>query len=200
MKKNLLITFFTALFIFLTQLAFAQISYGPRLGLNMATVAGVNNNAGVRLGLLLGGYGKFSLTDNVAFQPEILYSVKGFASTNNSSSSKYFLKLNYFDIPLLFNFGQSEGVHFLAGIQPSFLITAMSKTKTASSKSTIEVTDQINSFDIAPVLGLGYQSEIGINADLRLSYGIPGVYKNSTGDSQHNLIAQLTVGYSFGGN
>lgn len=198
MKKNLLIALFTSIFILLTQITVAQISYGPRLGLNMATLAGVNNNAGVRLGLLLGGYGKFSLTDNISFQPEFLYSVKGYASTNNSSSSKYFLKLNYFDIPLLLNFGQSEGVHFLLGLQPSILITAMNKTKSSSSKATIEVTDQVSGFDIAPVLGIGYQAEMGINADLRLSYGIPDILKNNTGNSQHNFLAQLTVGYSFG--
>src|SRR6478735_3849267 len=139
MKKNLLTTLIITLFISIAQLSFAQVSFGPRLGLNMATLAGVNNNAGIKLGLHIGGYVKLGLGETVAFQPELLYSVKGYSNVNNSSTSSYNLAMNYIDIPLLFNFGKSQGMHFLAGIQPSLLVSAKTKSKSGGNTTKVDV-------------------------------------------------------------
>jgi hypothetical protein len=201
MKKNLLSTLFITLFVAMAQLSSAQISFGPRIGVNAATVAGVNNNAGFKLGLHVGGFVKLKLGESLAFQPELLYSVKGEANVNNNSTSSEKLALNYLDIPLLLNVGGSKGVHFLIGAQPSFLLSAKEKIKSGGNTTKTDVKSSINGFDIAPVIGIGYQAEGGFSFDFRTSYGIPDIIaNNSSGNSQHNLNLQLTFGYTIGGN
>lgn len=171
--------------------ASAQISYGPRIGFNFPTIAGVNNNAGFKVGLHIGGYVKMDLSESISFQPELLYSMKGCSYINGGGG----MSLNYLDIPLLFNFGKK--FQFVAGVQPSLLLSA--KNQIGSSGNKVDVKSSINGFDIAPVLGMGYSLENGLNFGLRFSYGIPDVIKNNAGNSQHNFNTQLTFGYSFGG-
>lgn len=190
MKKILRNSVVAIFLLGITHLASAQVSYGPRIGLNFPTIAGVNNNAGFKVGLHIGGYAKLNLTESISFQPELLYSMKGCSYINGDGG----LHLSYIDIPLLLNFGKK--FHFQAGVQPSLLLSAKNKIGSAAS---VDVKDQINGFDIAPVLGLGWNLDSGLNFGFRFSYGIPDVIKNNAGNSQHNLNTQLTIGYSFGG-
>ncbi len=199
MKKNLQITLLIAFLVSVTQLTFAQISFGPRIGLNLATWAGVNNNAAIKPGLHVGGYVKLGLGEKLAFQPELLFSMKGATSAGNSSVSEV-ISTNYLDIPLLLNFGKPSGMHFLLGVQPSILLSAQDKFKSGGNTTKTDIKSSLNGFDVAPVLGLGYQSEGGFNTDFRLSYGIPDIIKDNTGNAQHNFNLQLTFGYTIGGN
>jgi len=178
----------------------AQIKFGPRIGVNAATLAGVNNNAGFKLGLHAGGYVKLGLGGSVAFQPELLYSVKGFSNINNNGTNSDNLALNYLDIPLLLNIGGSKGMHFLIGAQPSFLLSAKDKYKSGGNKTKTDVKSSFKGFDFAPVIGLGYQAEGGFCVDLRTSYGIPNIMASSAYNAQRNFVMQLTFGYTIGGN
>ncbi len=191
MKNNLRNSMFVIFLLVISNLSSAQISYGPRIGLNFPTVAGVNNNATFKTGMHIGGYAKINLSKSISFQPELLYSMKGCKYSNGGGS----LALNYLDIPLLFNFGKK--FHFQAGIQPSLLLSA--KAKAGGSGNKTDIKSNVNGFDIAPILGLGYQFENGFNFGVRFSYGIPDVVKNNPGNAQHNFNSQLTFGYSFGG-
>ncbi|MGN6647116.1 MAG: porin family protein [Cytophaga sp.] len=187
LRNSMLLTFL----MIVSQFASAQITYGPRIGLNFPTVAGVNNNAGFKTGIHIGGYANFALSESISFQPELLYSMKGCSYINGGGG----LSLSYLDIPLLFNFGQK--FHFQAGVQPSLLLSAKNQNGSGGSKT--DVKSSVNGFDIAPVLGLGYKFDGGFNFGVRLSYGIPDIIKNNPGNSQHNFNTQLTFGYSFGG-
>jgi len=139
----------------------------------------------------IGGFAKINFSESISFQPELLYSMKGCSYINGGGG----LSLSYLDIPLLFNFGKN--FHFQAGVQPSFLLAAQSKNGSGGTKT--DVKKSLNGFDIAPVLGLGYTLNNGLNFGLRFSYGIPDIIKNNTGKSQHNFNTQLTFGYAFGG-
>jgi hypothetical protein len=192
MKTILRNSMFAIFLLGVSNFASAQISYGPRIGLNFPTIAGVNNNAGFKVGLHIGGYVKINLSESISFQPELLYSMKGCSYINGIGGG---LSLSYLDIPLLFNFGKK--FHFQAGVQPSLLLSAQNKNGNTGAKT--DVKSSLNGFDIAPVLGLGYALDNGFNFGLRFSYGIPDLVKNSSANSQHNFNTQLTFGYSFGG-
>lgn len=189
--KNLRDFMFVIFFLALSNFASAQIQYGPRIGLNFPTIAGVNNNAGFKTGFHAGAYARISFTEAISFQPELLYSTKGCSYVNGGGG----LSLNYLDIPLLFNFGKK--FHFQAGAQPSLLLSAKSKIGSGGDK--VDVKDSMNGFDIAPILGFGFHFENGFNFGLRFSYGVSDIFKDNPGNSQHNLNTQLTFGYSFGG-
>lgn len=200
MKKNLLTTLFITLLLSVTQFCFAQISFGPRIGLNLATWAGVNNNAAIKPGLHIGGFAKLGLGEKLAFQPELLFSMKGAKSAGNTSSYSDAYAMNYLDIPLLLNVGKPSGMHFLIGAQPSLLLSAKHKVNSNGTKTDSDAKDFFNGFDIAPVIGFGYQAEGGFSTDLRFTYGVPDIIKDNAGNSQHNFNLQLTFGYTIGGN
>lgn len=109
MKK---LFFFCFLFLFVTsvyQLKAQPIPHlGIRLGMNAATVSGVEGDFGKRrIGLVAGVYGHFMISKcHFSIQPELLYSQKGinhnifgqFLQVHNS------LKINYIEIPILFKY------------------------------------------------------------------------------------------------
>lgn len=190
------------LLLLLTTVSFGQIGFGPRIGLNMANMVGVNTNTKFRPSLVIGAYAKLGLSDNIAFQPELLFSMKGAKYKNGTY--KETLAQNYVDVPLLFNFGKSQGMHFLVGPQPSFLISSKDKSN-FSGKDVITDTKKLyKGMDVGALFGLGYQAEGGFNLDLRFTYGMIAVFDDAafagfTPKKIHNINLQLTAGYTIGG-
>jgi hypothetical protein len=180
------------------QISFAQIGFGPRLGLNMANQVGVNTNGKTKLGLVLGGYAKFNMGEKAAFQPELLFSMKGY--TLKSPGFEGVQSSNYIDVPLLLNLGKSQGLHWLIGVQPSFLLSAKAKSKPSTgSATTVDDKDLYKGFDMGILTGLGYQLESGLNFDFRFTYGATPVFTTASGYPKiHNINMQFTVGYTLG--
>jgi hypothetical protein len=194
---------FTRLFLMVVLLSsahfsFSQIGFGPRVGLNLPVLVGINTNAQFKPGICIGGYAKLNMGDKVAFQPELLFSMKGYSYSNSGQTLSQ--SLNYVDIPLMFNFGKSQGVHFLLGAQPSILLGAQYKYKSGSGVNAI-TTNNKSSFkglDMGLLTGLGYQLESGLNFDFRFSYGFMSVYSDAALIKLHNVNLQFTVGKTFG--
>jgi hypothetical protein len=178
------------------QISFAQIGFGPRVGLNMASLVGVNTNAKFKMGLHIGGYARLG-GEKVAFQPELLFSMKGYTFKSGAFSESQ--SLNYIDIPLLLNLGKSQGLHFLIGAQPSFLLSAKYKLKpSGGSATTTDNKDFYKGMDMAIVTGVGYQLESGLNFDFRFAYGLVPVFDFAGASKIHNVNLQFTAGYTLG--
>ena len=181
-----------------TNISFGQVGLGVRAGLNMADLVGVNTNAKFKAGLHIGGYAKFKMGAGSAFQAELLYSMKGYHFSNSGYSEKQ--SLGYLDIPLLFNFGQDQGMHFQVGLQPSILLSAKYKyTITGGSSTTTDTKSAYKGFDLAPVLGFGYQMDNGLDFGMRFAYGMIPVFAAAGANKIHNVNLQLTVGYTLAG-
>jgi hypothetical protein len=196
MKKFTKLFLLMSVLFFLAHFSFGQIGFGPRIGLNMADLVGINTNSKLKPGLLIGGYAKLGLDDGVAFQTEVLFSMKGYYYRNPSYHETQ--SLNYLDIPLLINLGKSKGIHFLIGAQPSFLLGAKNKSKFGSSSQIIiNNKSTYRGIDVGVVTGLGYQLESGLNFDFRFTYGMVPVFPTSGTNRIHNLNLQLTVGYTL---
>jgi hypothetical protein len=81
---------------------------GVKAGVNLATLSTSGETPGRRTGFLGGAHLALSLPGSMFyFQPELLYSAKGFSDTFEGSSAT--LALDYVDIPVL------VGVHFETG-------------------------------------------------------------------------------------
>jgi hypothetical protein len=198
MKKFTRLFLVTALLVSISQFSFSQIGFGPRLGLNLPVLVGVNTNAKFKPGLHIGGYAKLNLSEKLAFQPELLFSMKGYSFKNGSYSESQ--SLNYIDLPLLLNMGQSQGFHFLFGVQPSFLLGAKYKVKLGNAAAvTTENKDLYKGLDVGMLIAPGYQLESGLNFDFRFSYGFMSVYQNDAYIKLHNVNLQFSVGYTLGG-
>ncbi len=81
---------------------------GVKVGVNLATLNGEGESPGRRTGFIGGGHLTISLPNSMFyFQPELLYSMKGFSESQDGTSAT--LALDYIDIPLL------VGIHFDTG-------------------------------------------------------------------------------------
>jgi hypothetical protein len=85
-----------------------DLDLGVKAGVNLATLNGQGESPGRRTGFIGGGHLTISLPNSMFyFQPELLYSMKGFSESDGGSTAT--LALDYIDIPLL------VGLHFDTG-------------------------------------------------------------------------------------
>jgi hypothetical protein len=195
MKKITKLSFLiTLLFLSATNISFAQVSFGPRIGLNLPVVVGVNTNAQFKPGLHLGGYARIG-GEKVAFQPELLFSMKGYKFKNDFYKES--LALNYIDIPLMFTAGKT--FKWLFGVQPSILLSAKYKTEFGTAAATTtDYKEFMKTVDVGIITGLEYALESGLNFGFRFTYGVPTIFENDAFVKLHNLNLQFTVGYTIG--
>lgn len=132
MKK--LVLSLTALFAFATA-ALAQdtdlrssLLFGLKAGINSSNVydsEGDNFQADAKIGFAGGAFMAIPFGTLFGFQPEILYSQKGYQSSGTLLGSPYSMTrtTNWIDVPLLFSFKPVQYINLVAGPQYSYLIS-----------------------------------------------------------------------------
>lgn len=188
MKKLLSITSALALTICFANAQ--SFSIGARAGLNLAkqTISGSGVTASVdsRTSFILGGYATIMFNDKMGLQPELFYSGTG------AKQGSAVEKINYLTLPVFFRYNVTDNVHFLAGPQLGFLVSAKDDTGA-------DIKDQVNSTDFGIVPGIGV--DFGpFNAGLRYSVGLSNIAKDATGGfTVKNNIFQIVAGYKLFG-
>ncbi|MBI3500599.1 MAG: PorT family protein [Bacteroidetes bacterium] len=192
----------------------SQVSIGPLVGLNFSTVkGGVNDqNNKFKLGYYAGGFMKFEFSDVVSFQPEMLFSQRGYkqkSSTNSSSvsaDSNITHSFSYLDFPFLLNAAIGERGILQIGPQIGYIINAKERgsiTSSSNSSTQIQNVDTSNIYGFSTteyslVAGGTYRFKFPLTVSLRAVYGITKLYDGE--NSSHNLSFQFFVGYVFGNN
>lgn len=185
--KKLLFTVVTVLCFMSTQAQ--EVRFGAKAGLNLANVTGEQNTK-IKAGLLAGVLAEIKFSDQLALQPEIVYSSQGAKSDNSDST----LRLNYLNIPLMAKFYPMERLSLQAGPQIGFLMGAKAKTPF----STTDVKDNYKSVDFSLNLGLGYDFTENIFADARYNIGLSNFNDVKTNTEKYrNSVIQFSVGYKF---
>lgn len=179
------------------QTATAQINFsvGPRVGANFAKLTGddIDNQANTRF--VAGLTSTYSINVNSGVSVDVLYSGEG-TETGGSGSN---LAMNYLRVPITYNYffrdwEDNFRPKLYLGLAPGFLLSAEQNER--------DVKENFNSFDLAGVLGLGFNyrlSERGIwfNTDLRYVRGLTDVTE-SEGTQRYNQHWQPSIGVSFG--
>ena len=156
---------------------------GVKAGVNFASLtdaSGFNN----RTGFVLGAFAGFKVSEKVALQGELLYSQQG------ADPDLGEFDLNYVNVPLIVKYYVSGGLNIQVGPQFGFLV----------SDDIFSVFDDIgdnikaNEFDVAAVLGVGFDFPMGIRVDGRYNLGLSDVTDLS---SSKNAVFTLALGYSF---
>jgi len=164
----------------------AMVKFGPKAGLNIATVS--ENNASSMVGFHVGGFAEIMISDKFAVQPEALYSAQG------AKFSGADLHLDYILVPVMAKYFVLEGFSVEAGPQIGFLTSAKIK---ADGGGTTDVKNLANSTDFAVNVGLGYSLPMGIMFSGRYNIGVTDTAKNNSGSASRNGVFQLSVGYKF---
>jgi hypothetical protein len=197
MKKVLLIL---ALGLGFVQLSQAQSSeylggFGVRGGASLFNFGGSDvseNDYTNRVGFHVGGYTMLFMTDRLALEPGIYYSVKG---TQNDDFADSRAILNYVDVPVLLRMYPTEGINIFAGPQISFL--AKSKFEGDFFGNTVSYdSDAIKETDFGLVLGVGYNLPKGFNVQASYDYGFTPIFKNSDANV-FNRGFKLSAGFTF---
>ena len=172
-----------------------NVSLGLKAGASYARFVGkqAGNQEGL-FGFNAGGFANISLSQLFAFQPEILFSQKGFKFKNVEDLSN---RVNYLDVPLSFHVN-TNGLFFEAGPQVGFLLSA----KTKNGNLSTDTKAVYNAVDFGYLFGLGYQRKAGPGIGLRYNGGFTNVRKSyplgnmTVQDQARNSVIQLYLTYS----
>ena len=177
-----------AFFLIVTLLTISQITtaqsnlrFGVKAGLNYANFTNTEVKTDAITSYHAGIIMEFSLFDNLAIQPELLYSTVGASYDNSITDVKN--ELGYISIPVLAKFNLSETLFIEAGPQGSFLLNKKD-----------EVFDDYNRFDFSVNAGLGVKITENLFASARYNLGVTEIARDA---DAKNSVVQLSLGLLF---
>lgn len=175
-----------------------DVSLGLKAGASLTNLVGSNaQNLDNLFGFHAGVFANINLTSLFAFQPELIYSQKGYKSPTVSDNNRRF---HYIDVPLAFHVN-TGGLFFEAGPQVGFLVAA----KANAGNTSVDVKNLYNTVDFGYLFGLGYQLKHGLGVGLRYNSGFTNIGQSTTigsityQDKARNSAFQLYLTYSVNG-
>ena len=158
-------------------------SITPKVGINLANLAGDVSNNSIKVGLTAGAEAMYQITPLIAVSGGVMYSVQG---CNGSGDTK--LSFDFLNIPLLANFFVAPNFALKVGLQPGIVLSAKEK----HDKAEYDWKDNMQTLDFSVPIGASYKiSDFVIDA--RYNLGIAKVNKGNS--SIRNSVFQITVGY-----
>ena len=186
-----------------------------KAGYNMANITLLDEfGADPRHALNVGISGEYAVNERIAIEPGIFYSLQG--SVFNISTVNLHLNSDYLVVPLYLKAYAAKGFNLFAGPQFSYLARSRIFVKTGEKwvdgilsivSNNIDLTKYENNYDVAIVLGLGYQTPFGFNISANYNIGlmnVPDLPDFTLGDKTFTLnpiaknrVFQLNIGYRF---
>lgn len=196
-----------------------EVRFGVKAGLNVANLTGDIEDAKSKVGFHLGGFAEIMLSDQFAFQPELLFSSQGSKAETSESETisgvtytvknEDTYKLNYINIPLMAKYFATDKLFLEAGPQIGFSIeesyeSEYTQTVTDTDGSTTSISDtedgdleNIKSIDFGLNFGLGYEFTENIFAGARYNLGLNNLYDGDGDYDMKNSVFQVSIGYKF---
>ncbi len=173
-------------------------SFGVKGGVNFTHITGADefSDTKSRTSFHVGVVGELPLTDMFSLQAEALYSGQGYDATLDLGllgNRDYEMQLDYIQVPVLAKVYLTRGLSIEAGPQFSFLINEEVDFRPEDDAGDIDM-DDAKSFDFGIAAGLTFQTEMGLFATGRYSYGLTDIYDNV---DARNTVFQIGIGYKF---
>lgn len=165
----------------------AQVKFGAKAALNVATLTGDTEGASSLIGFQIGGFAEIKVSEKFAIQPELMYSAQG-SSYDEGGDDKF----DYLNIPVMAKFYVADAFSLEAGPQIGFLLSAKSDGT--------DVKDFITSTDFGLNLGAGYDFTENLSAGLRYNFGLSNVSDiDFEGEdfTVNNAVLSVSLGYKF---
>lgn len=183
-----------------------EISFGVKGGVNFSTVTGGDENPDSRTSFHAGALVEVPLSDFFSLQLEALYSGQGFdLDFEGPDGDKAEVQLDYINVPLLAKIYVVKGLSIDVGPQFSFLVNDEFDLNPNSNDGDIDLEDtalEPNKFDFGLAGGLTFQTDFGLFASGRYTYGLTKLYDTDNSasiafDGLHNQVFQISLGYKF---
>lgn len=213
MKKVILTVFALTTF----GIASAQVKFGAKAGLNVATITGdVSDDVTMKIGAHVGGFVKIGLMDKLFLQPELLFSMQG-AKTEDYWSygggeferEENNYNLSYINIPIMGRYYIVKGFNVEFGPQLGILVAAKSKYKysetfengfgdleTYSESRTVDIKSSLETIDIGLNIGAGYDFTDHMGVNLRYNFGLTDIDKFALSETKNSVLAASFL-YTF---
>lgn len=154
-------------------------SYGIKGGVNFANLSGADGTDGIT-GLHVGFLAEFKVFQNLALQPELLYSAQG------AKTESFDYKLGYLTLPVMAKFYLNDKLSIHAGPQFGILVSESDGIKNIDSDT--------NKTDFGISGGIEYNIFGGLFAQARYNSGLSEITDNA---EIKNSVFQLSIGYLF---
>ncbi len=185
MKKTLL----GAILLFSIISVGQEIKFGAKIGINNSNVSSSYAGYSSIMGLQIGGYASYNISDKFVLQPELLYSMQG------ASSPLAKLTLNYLNIPVMGKYYIADKFNLEAGPQIGFLLST--DTAATPSQYSTSTPPSKNSVDFGINFGAGYDVNDKISIGLRYTKGLSNIYNNWVLGGQTIAMYNTNIGISL---
>lgn len=183
--------FFIILSVIVLQSSHAQVQAGLKAGLNLANVyVDGDNDSRARAAFYAGGLLHVSLANNLFFQPEAQYSIKGKRTVATAAANEATLSLNYITVPLLLGYRYNRNFAFAIGPEFGFLTSANSKFNGMNN----DVSAFYRKFDAGADLNLDFSFAQSVGLNVRYNIGIKDLQNAVFTDANGNITGQGKVG------
>jgi len=161
-----------------------DMKFGVKGGLNSSTLSGAEGAKSI-MGIHLGAFAEFKVSDKFSVQPELLYSMQG------AKNDMVTFNFNYINIPVMAKYAVAEKFNLQAGPQIGFLMSAK--------YDSVDVKETTKSLDFGVNFGAGYDLSENLFLEARYNLGLAQTQKElTTGETAiKNAVLQLSVGYKF---
>ena len=170
-----------------------HVNIGAKGGLNLYNIhndRGPSNDT--KIGFHVGLLGHIHLARQLAFQPELVFSLQGAKYTVAGVDTK--LNLNYVNVPLLLQYMFDNGFRLQAGPQVGFLISA----KSGVGDNDTDVKSSLKTVEFGLGAGMGYVNPAtGFGIDVRYNLGLSNINEDDVITSTNRGV-QIGVFYLFG--
>lgn len=186
----------------------SSLLFGFKGGINYSNVydsEGEDFRADSKVGFAGGIFVAIPIGTYFGFQPEILFSQKGYQSTGTILGSSYSMTrtTNWIDVPLLFSFKPMAFINFVAGPQYSYLLSR--KDVFTDGNSSTEQEEEFENENLRRNI-LCFTGGIDLTISNLVVGGRAGWdFQTNNGDGTSstprykNMWYQLTIGYRFSG-
>ncbi len=198
-----------AMVVLIIQLPAQDKKFGIRAGVNMSNLDVSPENdppaPGSRLGIHLGGFGMFELSEGIIFQPEVLFSSQG--ANDEDPETFQTVKLSYLNLAGLFKYQLESGISIHAGPQLGLLVDGEfeEEDKVSGEQDIFDAKSVYKGTDLALNFGISYMLEGGLELGVRYNLGISDnnddPFENAFYDLNQELksrVLQVSVAYILG--
>lgn len=186
----------------------AQVNFGVKAGPQLSNLVGNDDvDASTKFGFHAGAYANIRISEQFAFQPELLYSMQGAESETTYEEfgityrDEDKIQLSYINVPLMMKWYAYDGLNFEFGPQIGFNVAAKAKGESTVTSGDGSITtsydediDDIETVDFGLNIGAGYELPMGLNFGIRYGLGLTEIVKDS---DMKNSVISLGIGYTF---
>ena len=175
--------------VLLCSLSFAQVTFGPKIGVNVSKIKDVHGDSNQGIGMFVGGFATIPLKDysqEFFIQPELLFSQMGEKDGDER------VTLNYIQVPVLFKaYFSEQDTEFFGEVGPQFGFLLGE-----SLPDNYGYDHEFKGFDFGATVGVGFSYLRNWEVNARFYYGFADIIDGDTRDAR-NFNSNVSAGLAY---